>query len=225
MRPDPRPVLTPAALADAGCVRLPLRVDAVRLRAEIDALAAEVWTSRAERIGVHRDAGAVFLRGRAPAEGDLPIQDREVLGRLPYTRRLIWETFRAPPQRCLLARLEGGGIIPEHRDLGPYFARTVRLHIPVISHEEVFMLCGGLSYQMAPGEVWRLDNGARHGVWNADADRPRTHLICDFTPSPALQEMLEGAEAGLGRRNERVAGAIRAEGERRAALRAGAGPG
>jgi hypothetical protein len=169
-----------------GCVRLPVAIDAARLRREIDALDEGLWASRAERVGVHRDAGALFLRGFAPAEGERPIEDREALDALPYARELIWKTFRAPPQRCLLARLPGKGMIPEHQDLGPYFAKTVRIHIPVISHSQVFMLCDGLSYVMAPGEAWALNNGSRHGVLNGDPVRSRTHLICDYAPTPAL---------------------------------------
>ncbi len=40
----------------------------------------------ADASGVHRNAEALFLRGHAPAQGALPIEDREPLALLPYAR-------------------------------------------------------------------------------------------------------------------------------------------
>jgi hypothetical protein len=69
-----QPLLDKALLVGT-CVRLPLTVDATRLAAEIDALPAELWGTTGGRVGVHRIAEAVFLRGYAPAEGERPIED------------------------------------------------------------------------------------------------------------------------------------------------------
>ena len=51
---------------------------------------------------------------------------------------------------------------------------------------------------MRPGEAWALNNSAAHAVWNAHPERSRTHLICDFLPSPALLELLARGERDLG---------------------------
>jgi hypothetical protein len=66
------------------------------------------------------------------------------------------------------------------------------------------MYCDGHVFRMLPGEVWALNNIARHAVWNADATRARTHLICDYLPSPALLDLLARAERGLGNVNAEV---------------------
>jgi len=197
------------------CLRLPIRVDEERLRREVEALPDAVWDTQGERVGVHRAAGAVFLRGYAPAEGDKPVVPRPVLNALPYCREII-ESLQAPPLRCLLARLPGGALIPPHSDLGPYFARTLRLHVPVISHARAWMMCDDLSYVMAPGEVWALNNSLKHAVWNAHPSKARTHLICDVLLSPALEALLSRGEAGLGRRVEHVEQEIDARTARRA---------
>ena len=52
---------------------------------------------------------------------------------------------------------------------------------------------------MQAGEAWALNNSTLHAVWNADALRARTHLICDFLPGPGLLDLLERADRGLGR--------------------------
>ena len=158
----------------------------------------------AERTGTHSRAytwlaETVFLRGHAPAEGDIPIEDRPVLGDLSYIRQLIEQDIGTRPQRCMLARLPAGASVLPHMDRAPYFSKTLRVHVPVESNELAWMICEGLAYQMKPGEAWALNNIAMHAVWNAHQSRSRTHLICDFLPEPALLELLARGERGLGR--------------------------
>ncbi len=199
--PD-RPVLDKSHLL-GGCVRLPVIIDAARLAAEIEALGPSVWGTTDGRVGVHRAAEALFLRGHAPAEGELPIEDRPVLDRLRYARQVLG-LLGAPPQRCLLARLPPGATIAPHIDRAPYFSKTVRIHVPVTTNERVFMLCAFLSYQMRAGEVWALNNSAEHGVWNADPEHSRTHLICDFVTTPPFLHLLAQGERSLGHHNPEV---------------------
>lgn len=198
-----QPVIDKTALV-GGCLRLPLRVDAQRLAAEIAALPASLWGTRGGRVGVHRDAEALFLRGYAPAQGALPIEDREPLALLPYAREIIERSIPAPPQRCLIARLPGGASIAPHIDRAPYFAKTLRLHFPVESHDQAWMMAGPLCYLMKPGEVWVLNNSSPHAVWNADPERSRAHMICDFLPTAALLQLLALGDRTLGRQIESV---------------------
>ena len=191
-----QPLLDKSALV-GGCVRLALQFDAARLAAEIGALPPAAWSSGG-RVGVHRAAEALFLRGHAPAEGDLPIDDRPALASLPYIRKIIHRQIPADPMRCLLARLPGGARVPTHIDRAPYFAQTIRLHVAVTSHDLAFMYCSGRRYVMRPGELWALNNSAPHAVWNADPSRERTHLICDFLPAAELCALLATGERDLG---------------------------
>lgn len=197
------PVIDKAALV-GGCLRLPLQLDATRLATEVDALPTAVWGTQGGRVGVHRAAEALFLRGYAPAQGALPIEDREPLALLPYAREIIEQLIPAPAQRCLLARLPGGATIDPHIDRAPYFSKTLRLHFPVETHDQVWMIADALCYLMKPGEAWVLNNSGPHAVWNADPQRSRTHMICDFLPTPALLQMLAAGERDLGRRVESV---------------------
>ncbi len=191
------------------CTRLPLRVDATRLATEIAALTPSAWGSGG-RVGVHRPADALFLRGHAPAEGELPIEDRPVLDELPYAREVMG-LLGAPPQRCLLARLPAQRTVALHIDRAPYFAKTVRVHVPVETHDNAWMLAGDLAFRMQAGEVWALNNSAEHGVWNGDATRSRTHMICDFTLTPTLLDLLVRADRALGERRPEIAARVAAQ--------------
>jgi hypothetical protein len=208
------PALNKTALI-GGCLRLPITIDVARLRAEIDALPLDVWDTTAGRVAVHRDAGALFLRGYAPKEGDKPIEDRPALNLLPYAREIIETKLGSKPLRCLLARLVGGGVVTEHTDIGGYFERTIRIHVPIISNPRVWMVSAGLCYAMAPGEVWALNNSTKHAVWNADPEQARTHMICDYLSTPALVDLLGRSERNLGRHMPDVDDKVRAETARR----------
>jgi len=194
--PD-HPFLDKTALI-GGCARLPVRVDVERLQAEVAAIPPEMWLSRGGRVGVHNPAQAIFLRGHAPAEGNLPIEEREAMRHVPYVREIMTRLVAAPPLRCLLARLPGGAIIAAHTDQADYFSKTIRIHVPVTTHASAWMYCAERSYRMQPGEAWALNNSTVHGVWNADPERSRTHLICDFLTSPHLLDLLARAERDLG---------------------------
>jgi len=187
-----------------GCVRLAIPCDRERLQADVAALPERFWGTRGGRVGVHNPAQAVFLRGHAPAEGDLPIEEREPLAHLPYVRDLIHRIIPAPPMRCLLAKLPGGAVIAPHVDQAPYFGQTIRIHVPIVTHPEMWMFCADAIYHMAEGEVWALNNSTLHAVWNADPERARTHLICDFLPTEALVKLLATGERDLGVDDERV---------------------
>lgn len=197
------PVLDKQGLI-GGCSRLPLTIDDERLSAEVRALPQACWDvrggmNRYPQEGAHRAAETIFLRGHPPAEGNLPIEDRPELDRLPYVRQLIERTIGTKPQRCLLARLPAGASVVPHKDQAPYFSKTLRVHVPVETHDQVWMMSAGLAYQMKPGEAWSLNNVAVHAVWNAHSTLGRIHLICDFLPDATLLDLLARAERDLGR--------------------------
>jgi len=187
-----------------GCVRLLVNIESHRLLDEVAHLPSSIWGTRGGRVGVHRDAEAVFLRGFAPAEGEKPIRDRLILDRLPYARFIIEQLIPAPPMRCLVARLAPGATIARHVDRAPYFGKTIRVHVPIETSESAFMFSCGLCYSMQAGEAWVLNNSAEHAVWNAHPTRSRTHLICDFLPSAALLDLLARGNRKLGVRRPEI---------------------
>ncbi|MBA3526665.1 MAG: aspartyl/asparaginyl beta-hydroxylase domain-containing protein [Sphingomonas sp.] len=192
-----QPILDKTSLV-GGCVRLPLELDVERLRGEVAGLPADLWGTRGGRVGVHSAAEALFLRGFAPAEGDLPVEDRPALDRLPYIRSILGTIVPAPPLRALLAKLPAGAEINPHVDMAPYFSKSLRIHIPIETNEAVWMFSSGLGYRMRPGEIWALNNSAEHAVWNRHPSLPRTHLIADFLPTPELADLLAEGERDLG---------------------------
>ena len=181
-----------------GCARLPIEIDAERLQTEVRSMKAEHWGGMGGRIGVHTQVQAVFLRGFAPAEGDKPVIDRDVLDEVPYVREIIYDFIPAPVQRCVVAQLKPDGHVRIHADEGEYFSKHIRLHFPVFTNSKVVMYVNDRSYRMLPGEAWALNNNAQHGVMNRHPTETRTHIIADFEPTNDLLTLLSESSKGLG---------------------------
>jgi hypothetical protein len=80
---------------------------------------------------------------------------------------------------------------------------TVRLHIPLHTSDQVYMLMGAQFHHMKEGEFWMLNNHHYHGVLNADNTLHRNHLILDVVPSEELIKMLQEIEAPKGFNNNK----------------------
>lgn len=186
------------ALLIGGCRLLDLPVDAERLQREVAAIPTEQWQGASGRVGVHARAHAVFLRGYAPTEGERkPIEDREILASMPYAAELI-RSIGTKPLRGVLARLKAGDSIKSHVDRGPILIRSIRIHVPVVTNDQVFMHCNGKAYRMKPGEIWAINNGAEHAAHNRHPKEDRIHLICDYLPEAGLLELLSRGQTQLG---------------------------
>jgi aspartyl/asparaginyl beta-hydroxylase len=180
-----------------GCVRLPLRADAQRLRAELDRLPADTW-SRANRDPVVQASVVSFYaigypRGPRP----LPAEDRPVMGALPALRELLRRAIPGRPSRAIVARLAPLGLIPIHTDTPRFFRGTIRLSIQVAADGVQRLYCNRRFYDLAPGEVWAIDNLRPHGIHNPSA-RPRTNVLVDVEPSDEMIALIAAGDHGLG---------------------------
>ena len=83
--------------------------------------------------------------------------------------------------RAILVRLKAGGVIPKHVDAGYTLMSCRRIHMPIISTDEVEFAVGGERQAMNEGELWEINNAREHSVVNK-GDDCRVHLIVDWVP-------------------------------------------
>ena len=184
-------------LGFAGCVRLPIRIDAPRLAGELARLPGDVW-GRADRDPVvQASVESFFALGHPRGPRPLPPEDQPVLASLPYLRELLHEVIPARPTRAIVARLLPLGLIPIHTDTPRFFRATVRLSIQVAAAGAQKLYCDGLWYDFAPGEVWALDNLRPHAFRNT-ADEPRTNVLVDCLPANPLVDLIVRGDHDLG---------------------------
>ncbi len=81
--------------------------------------------------------------------------------------------------RIMLARMAPGGTIQPHRDANPAAKWPHKIHVPLLTNEQVTFFVDGRGYQMREGEAFEVNNMAVHAVTNRGTT-DRIHLIFEY---------------------------------------------
>jgi hypothetical protein len=107
---------------------------------------------------------------------------------------------RAAFPRVMLARMAPGGVIHPHRDQNPAAKWPHKIHVPLITNDDVTFYVDGKGYHFAEGEAVEVNNMGLHAVENRGSS-DRIHLIFEYydldQPEPAwLAQMQHAARSG-----------------------------
>lgn len=182
------------------CLQLPFSFDPVRLRGDLALVAADEWIPHINRN--HYDgrwSGAALrsLGGSATdlvpeARGGAVFQDTALLARCAYFREVL-ATLRCPLLSVRLLRLHAGSSIAEHVDHALDFDDgEVRLHVPIVTSDEVKFFLDGARLAMAPGECWYTNVNLPHSVENRGVI-DRIHLVIDCQVDAWLRDVFASA--------------------------------
>ena len=80
--------------------------------------------------------------------------------------------------RLVLVNLAAGGEIASHTDCVPSLKRSHRVHLPIITNDQVLFAVRGDIRHLPAGELWEINNRLPHAVRNLGADR--IHAILDY---------------------------------------------
>lgn len=99
--------------------------------------------------------------------------------------------------RAMLARMAPGGVIKPHRDANAAAKWPHKIHIPLLTNDNVTFFVEDTGYRMPEGEAAEVNNMAVHSVRN-EGDTDRIHLIFEYydadQPEPEwLARVLAGA--------------------------------
>lgn len=81
--------------------------------------------------------------------------------------------------RATLVRLRAEGSIAPHKDNNFSLAHSHRIHLPVITNDQVLFTVGRDTINLPAGEMYEINNRRMHSVVNG-SDCDRVHLILDF---------------------------------------------
>jgi hypothetical protein len=168
--------------------RLPVRFDASRLRAEVEALPAEAWTPHPTGEPGNSAVRLITVAGGENDRLNGAMRMTAALERSPYLRQVL-SSFNVVWSRSRLLRLAPGAVVAPHSDIHYHWFFRVRMHVPIITQPQVRFTCDGESVHMAAGETWVFDNWRTHGVQNPTASE-RVHLVADTTGSSAFWELV-----------------------------------
>jgi len=177
------------------------RCDVTSLRRQVLELTEQDWSAndvRQRRFAVHRDTQSVHLifdedfrhsdPTYRPAFNLLEPALTPLLSHIarqfrPAGARALLKRNKTAPQgyfvRALLARLRPGGSIPEHLDRNFSLTHCHRVHVPLLTNDQVRFSVGASTRTLQEGEIWEINNRRGHSVVNGGRE-PRIHLIVDW---------------------------------------------
>ena len=181
----------------APFVKLPFTFDVAQLTAEISALGEDIWRAHPEGHPGNSAAALLSPHGDPDSDGVAgPMLCTPALASMPYVQQVL-AAFDAPMGRARLMRIEGLGHAKRHVDTNYYWFDRMRVHIPIVTHQNVEFICGDESVHMAAGESWIFDTWRLHDVIN-HVDQPRIHLVADTVGSPSLWRAINNSLGGTG---------------------------
>lgn len=86
---------------------------------------------------------------------------------------------RAAYPRVMLARMGPGGVIKPHRDANPAAKWPHKIHVPLLTNDDVTFFIDGSGHHFREGEAVEVSNMAVHAVENNGAT-DRIHLIFEY---------------------------------------------
>jgi uncharacterized protein (TIGR03032 family) len=178
---------------DTAFIRLPLRVDATRLAAEVEGLPESAWRPHPQGFAGNSAIPLVSVGGDPESDAlNGPMLPTPSLAACPYLGQVL-ASFQAVIGRTRLMRLDGNAEAQRHSDISYYWFDRVRVHVPILTHPDVTFHCGPRDQHMAAGEVWIFDTWSTHGVTNPRNDR-RIHLVADTVGSAAFWSMVDAGD-------------------------------
>ena len=176
--------------------KLPFTFDANDLKKDSDQIPDSEWVRHFNTS--HHDGGwaGVALRSSNgspskiyPDPGVAKYSDTPLLEKCPAIRSVL-SVFQCPFLSVRLLRLIRGTSIHEHRDegMGPDFG-LVRIHVPVVTNDQVEFYLNGNLLKMKEGQCWYVDFGLPHRVNNL-GETDRIHLVLDCGVNDWLRSMI-----------------------------------
>lgn len=92
----------------------------------------------------------------------------------------VYSLFKRPfLNKCMIVNLKSKGEIPPHNDMTYSFAKSHRLHIPLITNKDCIMTVGDDSKNMKKSVLYEVNNRRLHSVKNSGCC-DRIHLLFDI---------------------------------------------
>lgn len=168
------------------CLKLPFHFDPARLTADLASVAPGEWIPHVNRHDYDGQWSGAPLRSLGGDAGNLAPEafgtavwrETPLLARCPYFREVL-ATLRCPLQAVRLLRLHVGSRIAEHTDRALDFDDgEIRLHVPIVTSDQLFFYLDGERLVMRPGECWYTNVNLPHSVENRGTV-DRIHLVID----------------------------------------------
>jgi len=175
---------------DQSFVRLPFRVDALRLAEEIATIPESAWRQHPQGAPGNTAVALVAVDGDPGGDATHGVMaPTPFLADLPYVRQVM-AALGSTVGRTRLMRIATETELGTHVDVNYYWWYHLRVHVPIETSPEVEFAVEDESVHMGAGEAWVFNTWRNHRVDNP-ASRPRIHLVIDTVGSAALWDLIE----------------------------------
>lgn len=163
---------------------LPIQFDAQKLVEDLAIAEAQQWTNHFNQKDYDGQWTGIALRSATGdsqninATPEAKYQNTPLLERCRYFHKIV-DMFECNVESVRLLALMPGSEIKTHRDQGlGYPHGCFRLHIPIITDENVDFVVDGEKLDMQPGTLWYANFDLPHSVKHTGSTR-RIHLVID----------------------------------------------
>lgn len=87
--------------------------------------------------------------------------------------------------KVMFARLRANSNIEQHIDHGSSHPRVHKIHVPLVSHQNIEFLISDSKFYLEPGKAYEVNNLKPHGVVNP-TPIDRIHLIFEVFDTPSI---------------------------------------
>jgi hypothetical protein len=164
--------------------KLPISFSIDKLQKELAICENDLWTPHFNTNRYEGNWTSVSLRSQSGLVNDITSfantehKNTNLLDRCHYFKEIM-DWFQCEKEAVRLLRLGPGSEIKEHVDNDTsYEDGFFRIHIPIITNEEVFFYVDKKRVPMKMGECWYANFQLPHSVENKSAE-PRIHLTLD----------------------------------------------
>jgi hypothetical protein len=185
-------------------LRLPLSFDPDLLARDLRSLTSVEWIDHFVKQNYDGNWSVIPLRGTAGARHPVMMiypdptvtafEDTPMLASCAYFREVL-AAFHCPLRAVRLMRLTPGSRIKEHTDLELGIEHgAARIHIPVVTNDDVEFYLNGSRVVMTAGSAWYLRLSDPHSVYNK-GDAERVHLVIDADVNDWMLTLFESVLA------------------------------
>lgn len=173
-------------------IRLPYQFDARQLAQEVAQFDDRAWMAHPNRMSGNSAVPLVSHLGEDNDDFSGRMLATRHLKRCDYMQQAV-ASFGEVLARSRLMRLAAKSEVSPHVDFNYHWYSRVRIHIPVITNEQVIFHCGAEQVHMRAGECWIFDSWRSHNVINA-SDQDRVHLVVDTAGSSRFWRTIRSME-------------------------------
>ena len=167
-------------------LQLHFHFDVKKMQEEIQQIDSQAWQLHYQKLHYEGDWSGLPLRSVNGNVSNIFVspeispeyKDTIFLNNCVYFQEVL-SSFKCPLSAVRLLRLKAGAVIKEHKDAELCFEKgEIRIHIPVITNDEVEFYLDKEKMNLKEGECWYMNFNLPHSILN-NSKTDRIHLVID----------------------------------------------